>query len=381
MADSLNKVPLDYRLEHEQLAQRQALAQALMGQVFQPRTGQMIGPNYASPGNAASFGAPIIQALLAKKMMDQNAETAGTLAEKYKGAIAGADPEKFGHKFETVMKDGRPVSVMVGDRGTLKPVDQYDAATEKKLSPVGTVYDPLTAQPGTQLGEKFGPTQMVNGEAVQFEGTTNKAHQVAARPTQVSVRQSSVNKGEDSFMKGVGEDAAKLVGDARRAKFMGQQTLNIADKLEALDKKGVFSGPTANVATTLSSLADTLGVPVDRSKLGTSQEYTSLLAKQVSDVLTNGSVGRSMTDADREAFMAQFPQLVSSPQGRQQIINRMRVAAKQDVDYADQVHANLNQNYPEAARLFNVAPTTQPFPVQANPTAPGPKRVRFEDLK
>jgi hypothetical protein len=180
-----------------------------------------------------------------------------------------------------------------------------------------------------------------------------------------------VNTGDDAFMKKLGGDTAEMVTEARKGKQASQGMLVTAQRLSDLDKRGVFSGPTANMATAVSAYADALGLPVDQNKLSNSQQYVAELGAQVAKVLTAGAgVGRSMTDADRQAFMSQFPQLISTQQGRSQIIQLIQQEAAYRSQYSDKIANNLRANYPEAYKLFNVAPTDAAYPVNPTPTPP-----------
>ena len=225
------------------------------------------------------------------------------------------------------------------------------------------------ATPGNPSGQPPFGLQTIGGDLYQVSPTGLKKLDNAPK---VNVT-NTINTGDNALMKKLGESTADLIDAARKGKQQAQQMLFTANRLEELNNKGVFSGPTANIATTLGAFAQTLGVPVDQNKLGRSEEYNAILAQQVAKVLTAGSgVGRSMTDEDRKRFEQQFPQLVSTPQGRQQIIGMLRNSAAQDMQYANQVEANLRKNYPEAARLWDVAPTNIGFPTPANAGGSGP---------
>ena len=225
------------------------------------------------------------------------------------------------------------------------------------------------ATPGNPGGTPPWQTTKIAGDLYQQSATGLKKLDNAPKVTV----HNAVNMGDNALMKKLGESTAELINTARTGKQQAQQMMFTAQRLEELNGKGVFSGPTANVATTLGAFAQTLGVPVDQNKLGRSEEYNAILAQQVAKVLTAGNgVGRSMTDEDRKRFEQQFPQLVSTPQGRQQIIGMLRNSAAQDLQYANQVEANLRKNYPEAARLWDVAPTNVGFPTPANAGGQGP---------
>lgn len=225
------------------------------------------------------------------------------------------------------------------------------------------------ATPGNPSGQQPFDLKTIGGDLYQTSATGYKKLDNAPKVTV----HNAVNMGDNALMKKLGESTAELIAGARTGKQQAQQMNFTANRLEELNNKGVFSGPTANVATTIGAFAQTLGVPVDQNKLGRSEEYNAILAQQVAKVLTAGNgVGRSMTDEDRKRFEQQFPQLVSTPQGRQQIIGMLRNSASQDLQYANQVEANLRKNYPEAARLWDVAPTNVGFPTPANAGGQGP---------
>ena len=225
------------------------------------------------------------------------------------------------------------------------------------------------ATPGNTSGQVPFDLKTIGGDLYQTSATGYKKLDNAPKVTV----HNAVQMGDNALMKKLGESTAELINTARTGKQQAQQMQFTANRLEELSNKGVFSGPTANVATTIGAFAQTLGVPVDQNKLGRSEEYNAILAQQVAKVLTAGNgVGRSMTDEDRKRFEQQFPQLVSTPQGRQQIIGMLRNSAAQDLQYANQVETNLRKNYPEAARLWDVAPTNVGFPNPATAGGSGP---------
>jgi len=247
--------------------------------------------------------------------------------------------------------------------GTFTPKREVKALGER-------FWDVSGGTPKDLGGISYEPVPLPGGLG-QRDKVTGKVDMVDKRP-KVTVN-NAVNMGDNALMKKLGESTAELINTARTGKQQAQQMQFTANRLEELNNKGVFSGPTANVATTIGAFAQTLGVPVDQNKLGRSEEYNAILAQQVAKVLTAGNgVGRSMTDEDRKRFEQQFPQLVSTPQGRQQIIGMLRNSAAQDLQYANQVETNLRKNYPEAARLWDVAPTNVGFPTPANAGGSGP---------
>lgn len=184
----------------------------------------------------------------------------------------------------------------------------------------------------------------------------------------------NINSGENAFMKGIGEDSAKLVTNARNAKVQAQQDIVTADRLEGLFKQGVVTGPTANIAIAASALADTLKLPGVREKLGASEEFKAIVGRQAAAALS-GPGGAKMTDKDMELFLSQYPQLTNSSQGIPAVIKAVRDNAQQKINYADSMEKSLQETYPEAARLLGVTPSAMPYPAQA-PAGTGNARRR-----
>lgn len=222
--------------------------------------------------------------------------------------------------------------------------------------------------------DKFGPTKNINGEAVQFAEGTGKAHQVATRPAQTNVSLNPTLKGEDAFASTLGKDLAGEFKAARDSALQGYNTKATLTQLKEMESKGVFSGPTANIAMTLSGFAQTLGIPVDGAKLANTQAYQQQVAKKIADVLTSGGgIGRSMTDADRKAFEQSLPTLLLSPQGRQYVYNQM----DRDADIAINRHKALqerlskNPQYAQWAGMLTLNPVDDAPGIGVSPpTAP-----------
>lgn len=226
----------------------------------------------------------------------------------------------------------------------------------------GSIYGVDEAGGVTHLGgSSYAEPVVINGDLFQNEQHSGKLFKLDNAP-KVTVNANATNQAEGSFAKGLGEDTAKAIQGARDAGARGQKLTLFADKLEALDKEGVFSGPTANVQVFTTNLANTLGIPVDEQKLATSEAYSSGILRQVAEMMTaSGGVGRSFSDADRDAYLKQFPQLIQSPQGRQRIIAEMRANGQMDLSHAKGVESRLRQAYPEHSRLLDVSPFTTDY--------------------
>lgn len=291
-------------------------------------------------------------------------------------AIASNHPvlQKLGMSLATAKPERDPGALTAKDAlahfdpqsVALNPADPSKWARKKDIRASGDQFVDLTEGKPQHLGGRTfsDPLRMEGVGLVQGDNWSGKLDVIDKAPkTNISVDAKTVNSGETSFMKKIGEDSAAMVSDARKAKQMGEQTLGLASKLEQLEKGGLFSGPTANFANSLSAIAQTAGIPVDTQKLANSQEYQAAIAAQVAKILTAGAgIGRSMSEGDRVEYMKQFPQLINTPQGRASIIAGLKDGARKDIDYAERVQENISKRYPEAGNLFEVAPSAIGYP-------------------
>lgn len=408
------QLPFDFETQQASLKRRQAVADALLQRGMTPQQGGMIsnsaGTFYTGPSGLGLLAPAALMALGDKQSQDVERDQT-QLASRYKEGLqqelqnyertrAGTNDEMGPNM------PGNPrqaaINAIVSSYAPLRDIGMNDLKTASQGQITAKDLLPYTDpsaipelatrgsmgfKPKADLGETGGviydkntrrivklegpaPTRKTEGgdlfEESPSTGSWKKLDNAPKITTNVSV-----SNGDNEFLKSLGKQTAEMVTDARNRKVNAERMVNVASRLEELSTQGVFSGPTANLAVTIGQFADTLGVPVDKAKIGTSEEYTALLAKQVANVLMDGSVGRTMTDEDRKRFEQQFPQLINTPEGRQQIIGMLREGARQDIEYAAGVEENLSKQYPEAARLFRVAPSNVPQPA---PRSPQPKK-------
>lgn len=407
--------------EDKRIQRQRALAQAMMQQSLQPSQVQMMGRVAVAPSPMEGL-AKLASAYFGRKGQDRadqseielnkrKADIMGEQVEAYVGAdTTMTDAER--QQLRQAAMSGNPMLVQLATSAMKAKQDLATKRAEAKIFPVdklanfadpasviasaqnntgaagfvpkrdlqiidGVVYDVKGGADGTSLlpaqGNPMYSTESRNGDLYQVNPVSNKLTKLDNAPkVNVSTNVNTVvDKGETKLMETLGTKTAEAIDTARNAKTQGQKTIAVVNQLESLDKKGTFSGPTANLATNLAAFADAVGIPVDTGKLGRSQEYNGVLAQQISAYLTAGAgVGRSLTDADRKAIEGQFAQLVVTPAGRARIFNSLRSAANRDIQYANQVQANLKKSYPEAEKLFSVTPSDQTFPQSPVNTEP-----------
>lgn len=222
--------------------------------------------------------------------------------------------------------------------------------------------------PATQVfdgRESYGPVvplaQGPNGPIIgQLDKATGKAA-FAPAGTHVAVTATATSKGEGKFLETLGEGSANDLIKVKQAKHDAEQTIASMNKLEQLDGQGVFSGPTAKASQYIGTLAESLGIPVDKQKIATSQAYEGEVMQNMQQFLT-GSIARSTTDKDAEMLKAPLPTLMNSPEGRAALRRQVVAKMNERIDYANQVQARLERTYPEAARLNALTPGGVPTP-------------------
>ena len=265
---------------------------------------------------------------------------------------------------------------------------------EDKIMPDGSVQRIFTSGEIKQLGSfakkdaQWSEPYLMKGTdgkplMVKKNLTTNEVDVVDKAPKITATANSSsssiVPKGETEFSKALGKDVAEEYKQARQTAQQAYKAKSFVGQMEKLEQSGIFTGPTANIATTLGAVGQTLGIPVDTAKLANSQAFQQQFAAQVANVLTmGGGIGRSMTDADRKAFEQSLPTMLMSPQGRARVYQMINGQAEQDISRAKSFQENLNSNpvYKDSAGMLTLNPVdSSPIGLPGGVLPPGAKPV------
>lgn len=220
---------------------------------------------------------------------------------------------------------------------------------------------------------KYGAPTQLGGAFVQTAPDTGQVKEVVGRPPSVSVSLNPTIAGEDSFAKKLGEGVAGEYQTARDAAVAGYKSLGLVNQLRKVDASGIFNSPVPNASIRIGQFASALGLPVDGQRLANSETYQQLVAKQVANAVLTGSAARSMTDKDREAYQQSLVQMLSSPQGRQQVYAQMENNAKTDIARNQSFQEQLKNNprYKDFAGMLTMNPVDQnPAPGVVPPQAP-----------
>ena len=425
----------DYEIENEELARRQKIADAMQQGSLAPMTTEMVS-GIAIPRSPWEAAGKLAQNVAATMTQRDIKEKRKELGDRY-----GQEISEGMQKLNLGMQGGK--TAVVGETGPELQDVQADprAALAEALSSRNPVVreramkmqDDLAkraaedrkialeaASPQSRLamlqqgGDIKGLKTKVEkdydaeGNLIQMEqvriggdlyeknpqtGSLRKLDNAPKITTNIKV--DSRQAAENEFSKVLGRETAARVNQTFEAAAAAQTIHATANKLEEMETRGVYSGPAANVVTTLGAFAETLGIPVDKEKIGRSEQYNSVLAGQIAKYLTAGAgVGRSLTDADRQALEKQFPALILSPDGRKKIIGLMRQEADRDIAAAKALQTRLEESYPELGRITSMTPVRNPIPmgtgVNNQGTSPVPppaasgaasKRVKLGDYK
>lgn len=241
-------------------------------------------------------------------------------------------------------------------------------------------YDPKQIAVDTETGQ---PSNVLNDTVTQAPGPNGVVNQFPSG-AQSSVQTSpSINiggvsvttKGEGKMAEKLGEFGAEgfkeFAKEAVQAKKMLGTLENMKAKLNSPD--GINTGTLASFTNSLGTFADSVGFPLSaeqRQRLANDAGYQSAFAGEIAAYLTaGGGVGRSLTEADRVMLEKQYPQMSQTPQGQRQIIEDLTRRAKGRIEAYGERMRELQAIYPDIA---NYAKIGMPVPSTVQEAAPTP---------
>lgn len=196
----------------------------------------------------------------------------------FESTVAPSKPEKFGNPTQMRDKEGKLVNVLIGDRGTIKPVEGYDPYTKLEVSR-GEVYDPTQVKPGQRIGAPY---------------------QAAQTNVNVVMPGQEVDPDYVSFVKQMGKEDATAYRELESQvstydnidQYLGQQ--------KTLLESGATTGGFAPTLATFNNALQTLGV-----SLSPALENTKLMTNRESAMkagLLQGPGAARLTDKDMAVF-------------------------------------------------------------------------------
>lgn len=294
--------------------------------------------------------------------------------------------ETFGQPQLVRGADGSMQNILVGNRGTVKPMQGYSPAIKQEATAGGNLFDPYGGNKTGFVGSTYGAPTQAGGAIVQANNDSGKLDQVVGRPPVTNVNTNVNVAGQKAGFEEWAKGAAKTVGELSESARSSNRVLGQLNQLEELSNSGTFGGPTANPVVWLGQLANAAGVPISKdtqAKLQNSETFGNTAAELwLASMNANGG-SRGLVKEESERIAKNLPSLLQTPEGRKQVITVMRQAAQQsihDAKTSQQEFGKALQSQDPGAFTYGLGSTQLPntTPLQPAPgsVAPSPGGVR-----
>lgn len=277
---------------------------------------------------------------------------------------------------------GGGAAALAPKAGEIKPYDPKQIAVDTETGRPSNVLDNTVTQAP-------GPNGLVNQfpSGAQSSVQTNPSINIGG----VSVTTKGEGKMAEELGKFGAEGFKEFAKEAVQAKKMLGTLENMKAKLNSPD--GINTGTLASFTNSLGTFADSVGFPLSaeqRQRLANDAGYQSAFAGEIAAYLTSGGgVGRSLTEADRVMLEKQYPQMSQTPQGQRQIIEDLTRRAKGRIEAYGERMRELQAIYPDIANYAKIGmpvPSTvqeaAPTPGESSGSAPGTgKAIPWNQIK
>lgn len=331
----------DFDVRQSDLERRRQFIESLRAQALSGQdTGQMVGRVYVP--NIGGSVARLVNAWMAR--------TGGEKLKQEESALAKERRESLNQELMNFEQNPNDPAVMRAALISAHPQMQElgKILLSRKITPEkkGEEWAVMSMDEKKALGlplEDAYQKEVNSGKVAKLDNATKVV---------TTVNNSPHNEGAKDLAKRLNEEFVA----ARDAASDAQAVSSIMDQLEEYDRAGVFSGPTSNLAIGLTSLADTLGIPLPEEtkvQLTNSEAARQQVTQQIANVLLDSSVGRSLTDPDRKQLEASFPSLMQTPEGRRLVIAKFREASAAKLQHYEEILPVFKQQYQELAPLLD----------------------------
>ena len=242
------------------------------------------------------------------------------------------------------------------DKARFKP--QFQAVKDKLVSVSGAEGPKEAFNAGDQW-EDLGTIPVGNATVkVQRNKTTGELKQVASDSggTHVNVK---LPEPESAYLKARGTAKAEQAKTLEDAAAQAPKALATVEQLRQLERGGVYSGPQANTAKTVTDFALAMGFPVSaeaKKKSANTAAYTSQVMNDVLRTMSSMGGARGFSEKESEMLYAAFPQIATNPQARQTIINIIESKAKRDLENWKAMKAAEQAQFPDQ-KFLNLDPS------------------------
>ena len=376
------RAPSAYEEEMLRAQRQQQLAEMLRQQAFEPEAEPYTFQGFRATPSPANAIARVLSAYTAKKVGEKaeaseraareadiagaeevlrglgpqtRSVTGGALPETDVTGIASAYQPEMAQQpmMETVMptaQERRDLLMQTMVRGTpmARQLAQFLAAQEPKTTTTefgGQLLNVTgdTATPVTMGGKPVtaAPKPAELPSDVQSYQYYVQQESAAGRPTKTFEQWKAGQKSPPVSIS-LGDKGSVLGQELYLKKLDAQETaarganrmLGKIGRLDAATQKGTFTGAMAPNAKGAAEWLASFGVQVKPEVLANTAEFEAAVAGLAFDFISANGGARGFTEKETEMVMKMFPQILNSPQARQQIGAILRDKAMQDIaDY------------------------------------------------
>ena len=379
MADSIvgglfGMTPESYQDTRQLLEQRQALQQAQLDpyeavNYMAARAGQQLGRGI---GGALGAEDPMLQILSQRNALAQqyDTSTSGGLAglasalrdrNDVPGAMQVAQAALAAKQKEAELAVRGREHLSTEQKNALALADSsYERGTPEWNKEFSTQLTRLTTAAKSGANIKEVGVAATSREPVYFDTSTDsqfimKVDPATGKQTRVAYNGgvdkttarttvSVTNKGEEAFIKQLGELDAKRVENASTLRDSAIGELNSLGRMQNLNQQDLVSGSFAPNRMGALNLLDTLGMTSnqDKMRLADSQQFDKVTGDLILDKIKK--LGSNPSNADREFTKNIVPQLASSPTARQELITYLSKKANEVVDETTRLENYARKN-------------------------------------
>ena len=245
-------------------------------------------------------------------------------ARKTESEITRNERERKGlDPFEQLLRTGKytPASLAKykksGDAADLELMEKETKANIKEIGVAEGTREPVYLDVNND--KQFIYTTDAQGNQVR-KMYTGGVDRTTAK-TQVSVDA----KGEEAFVKELGQLDAKAVSDAIKLRDTSISAVKALNTLASYPDDKLISGSFASNRVGIANFLNTLGLAngTDKERISNSQQYQKVAGDVILQTL-GGKLGSGFSNADREFIASLVPQLETSAEARRRLIDFMQ---------------------------------------------------------
>jgi len=245
-------------------------------------------------------------------------------ARKTESEITKNERERKGlDPFEQLLRTGKytPASLAKykksGDAADLELMEKETKANIKEIGVAEGTREPVYLDVNND--KQFIYKTDENGNQVRklYTGGVDRT----TAKTQVSVDA----KGEEAFVKELGQLDAKAVSDAIKLRDTSISAVKALNTLASYPDDKLISGSFASNRVGIANFLNTLGLAngTDKERISNSQQYQKVAGDVILQTL-GGKLGSGFSNADREFIASLVPQLETSAEARRRLIDFMQ---------------------------------------------------------